>query len=100
MQRVSSRPWFVVSDMRQNRVPTRRPRRHPFLAAFSSAAIATGTAAGLGYLIALSALAGWVALGIGGAVALSLWLEARPGRHATPPPTTSVVYLPRQRDGE
>jgi hypothetical protein len=82
--------------MRQQRVATRRPRPRTFTGAFTAAAIATAAATGLGYLLAFSSLVGWVVLGLGAAIALSLWLEARPARHATPPPATGVT-LPAQR---
>lgn len=90
MQRVDSRVWIVVSDMRHNRVVERREHRRAFRRAFSTAAIATAAAAALGYAVAFSPLAGWAVLGVGGAVAASLWLESRSGRTATPAP---VAYF-------
>jgi hypothetical protein len=97
MQRVDSGAWIVVSDMRHNRVVARRGHRRAFQTAFSAAAATTAAAAALGYAIAFSPLAGWAALGVGGAVAACLWLESRSGRTATPAPLTRVFS---RRGGE
>ena len=78
--------------MRHNKVLKRPSREHAFRNAFAGAAVATGVAAGLGYAAAFSALAGWVVLGIGAAVAASLWMESRPGRSATPPPIATAYF--------
>lgn len=67
--------------------------------AFSAAAVATAAAAALGYVIAFSPLAGWAALGVGGAVAVSLWAESRSGRTTTPAPLARG-YLFARRGGE
>jgi len=96
MQRVDSRVWIVVSDMRHNRVVARREHRRAFRRAFSTAAVATAAAAALGYAIAFSPLAGWATLGIGGAVAVSLWVESRSGRTATPPPSPRMYFFGQQ----
>ncbi|MEU5873282.1 hypothetical protein AB0A73_17230 [Glycomyces sp. NPDC047369] len=72
--------------MGHNRVVARREHRRAFRRAFLAAVIATAAAAGLGYAIAFSPLAGWAALGVAAAGAVSLWLESRAGRAATPPP--------------
>lgn len=97
MQRADSKAWIVVSDMRHNRVVERRGHRRAFRRALAVAVLATAASAALGYAIAFSPLAGWAALGVGGAVAVSLWLEARVGRTATPAPV--AYFLPR-RDAE
>ncbi|MCD0445972.1 hypothetical protein LO763_20380 [Glycomyces sp. A-F 0318] len=83
--------------MRHNRVVERRGHRRAFRRAFSAAALATAAAAALGYAVAFSPLAGWAALGVAGAVAASLWLEARSGRTATPAP---LARLFSQHGGE
>jgi uncharacterized membrane protein len=64
----------------------RRGHRRAFRRAFLTAAVATAAAAALGYAVAFSPLAGWAALGVAAAVAVSLWLESRADRAATPPP--------------
>ncbi|THV27211.1 hypothetical protein [Glycomyces paridis] len=85
--------------MRHHRVLARREHRRAFRRAFTTAALATASAAVLGYAIAFSPLAGWAALGIGGAVAASLWLEAHAGRNATPPPAARFyAFGPRGED--
>lgn len=93
MQRVDSRVCVVVSDMRHNRVTACREHRRAFRRAFTTAAVATAAAAALGYAIAFSPLAGWVTMGIAGAVAVTLWLESRAGRAASAPPVTRVYFL-------
>lgn len=95
MQRVDSRVWLVVSDMRHNRVVGRRGHRRAFRRAFLTATVATAAAAAVGYATAHSALAGWAALGTGGAVALSLWMESRAGRTAAPPPVMGLSFADR-----
>lgn len=79
--------------MRHNRVVPvhgfaveRRGHRRAFRRAFLTAAVATALAAALGYAVAFSPLSGWALLGVAGAAAVSLWLESRAHRAATPPP--------------
>ncbi|WP_460497799.1 hypothetical protein [Glycomyces tarimensis] len=79
--------------MRHNRVLQRQRHRHAFRNAFAGAALATGAAAALGYLIALSTLAGWAALGIAAAVALVMRIGSSQTRGAIPP----VAGFPRPR---
>jgi len=82
--------------MRHNRVVARREHRRAFRRAFWTAAVTTAVAAALGYTIAFSPLAGWAALGVSGAVAVSLWLESRSSRTATPPPVTRMYFFGQQ----
>jgi hypothetical protein len=83
--------------MRHHRVVERRGHRRAFRLAFTAAALATAAAAALGYAVAFSPLAGWAALGVGGAVAVSLWAESRAGRAATPPPVR-FSFFPQRGD--
>ncbi|WP_030161288.1 hypothetical protein [Glycomyces sp. NRRL B-16210] len=84
--------------MRHHRVPERREPPRAFRRAFLIAAVATAAAAAVGYASAHSALAGWAAIGVGAAVAVSLWMESHAGRTATPPPVMGLSFV--QRRGE
>jgi orotate phosphoribosyltransferase len=81
--------------MRQNRVTACREHRRAFRRAISTAAVATAAAAALGYALAFSPLAGWATTGVAGAAAVSVWLESRRGRAATPPPITRIYFVGR-----
>ncbi|MQM26465.1 hypothetical protein [Glycomyces albidus] len=72
-------------------VVERREHRRAFRRAFLTAAVATALAAALGYAVAFSPLAGWATLGVAAAGAVSLWLESRADRAATPPPVAFVT---------
>ncbi|THV38606.1 hypothetical protein [Glycomyces buryatensis] len=82
--------------MRHKEFPSARRHRRSFVTALWTAAASTGAAALLGYLMALSALAGWVLAAIITAVAVSVWLESRLARHTAPPPAP-FYFLPQQR---
>ncbi|SDL75897.1 hypothetical protein SAMN05216298_5092 [Glycomyces sambucus] len=84
--------------MRHNRVVARREHRRAFRRAFLTAAIATALAAALGYAVAYSPLAGWAALGVAAAGTVSLWLESRAGRAATPPPVPRLYFFTSSSD--
>lgn len=85
--------------MRHNRVVARREHRRAFRRAFLTAAVATASAAGLGYAIAFSPLAGWVTMGLAAAAAATLWVESRLGRADSAPPVTRVyVFGPQSGD--
>jgi hypothetical protein len=93
MQRVDSTVCVVVSDMRHNRVIERREHRRAFRRAFTTATVTTAAATVLGYAIAFSPLAGWVTMGVAGALAVTLWLESRTGRATSAPPVTRVYFI-------
>lgn len=95
MQRVDSMACVVVSDMRHNRVVARREHRRAFRRAFLAAAVTTAAAAALGFAVAFSPLAGWVAMGLTAAAAAALRVESRSGRAASGPPVTQVYFLDR-----
>ena len=99
MQRVDSRACVVVSDMRHNRVTACREHRRAFRRALATAAVTTAAAAALGYALAFSPLAGWATMGVAGAVAVSVWLESRTGRAASPPPVTRFYFVGQSRNG-
>lgn len=87
-----------MSDMRHNRVVERREHRRALRRAVLSAVLATAIGAGSGYAIAFSPLAGWIVVGIGGAVALTLWVESRAGRAATAPPVAQFLFAAQSED--
>ncbi|MCC3765448.1 hypothetical protein K3N28_20510 [Glycomyces sp. TRM65418] len=78
--------------MRHHRVVARREHRRAFRRAFSTAAAATALAAALGYAVAFSPLAGWAALGVAGAVTVTVWAESRSGRAAASPITRLSLF--------